>query len=337
MSGGKLTPVSEQELVSCDGPAEPSDDDDPATCRHLPTPAPTATVTLSGECPKMFSPSVACAPSHAGSAEECCDRTEPIACAGGGCPTSGWMYVPHPPGAQHGGGNCTSIAIVTKQSAGGGGVPGTVSGLVPASDPGGNGCGGGQMDQAFGYLLKSKRGLILTEDSYPYTSGATRATGCCLAPFASKLRGGVSYGARIVNFTDVAHSEDEMAATLAAVGPISIAVDASQNWQAYKGGVLTNCTNGEKPRLDHGVLLVGYTAECECSVRPLPRTLVPRVDRTAACCWHRCVLLTLHWRLLGLGLHPFFRSKIGLSRTLGAPTGAKPGTSGWREARTSAG
>ena len=76
MSGGKLTPVSEQELVSCDGPAEPSDDDDPATCRHLPTPAPTATVTLSGECPKMFSPSVACAPSHAGSAEECCDRTE---------------------------------------------------------------------------------------------------------------------------------------------------------------------------------------------------------------------------------------------------------------------
>ena len=56
-----------------------------------------------------------------------------------------------------------------------------------------------------------------------------------------------------------AQDEDEIAATLAEVGPISISVDASVTWQKYTGGVITNCTGGKAPRNDHGVLLVGYT------------------------------------------------------------------------------
>ena len=52
-----------------------------------------------------------------------------------------------------------------------------------------------------------------------------------------------------------------MAAVLAEQGPISIAVDASQTWHKYQQGILTNCTLGKKPRLDHGVLLVGLGSE----------------------------------------------------------------------------
>ena len=63
------------------------------------------------------------------------------------------------------------------------------------------------------------------------------------------------------SFTDIAHDEDEMAAVLAEQGPISIAVDASQTWHKYQQGILTNCTLGKKPRLDHGVLLVGLGSE----------------------------------------------------------------------------
>jgi hypothetical protein len=63
------------------------------------------------------------------------------------------------------------------------------------------------MEQALGYLIKSKKGLVLTETSYPYTSGTTRETGCCRAPFDQKLAAGVSYGARVTNYTYVAQDE----------------------------------------------------------------------------------------------------------------------------------
>ena len=133
--------------------------------------------------------------------------------------------------------------------------------LVPDIDPGGDGCGGGQMDEAFHYFITKKKDLVLTEASYPYASGADGETGCCLAPFAKKLAAGVGYGARVVNYTDVAHDEASLAAALAAHGPISIAVDAGHTWKTYQGGILDNCTLGNKPQLDHGVLLVAMTAD----------------------------------------------------------------------------
>ncbi|KAJ9472878.1 Cysteine proteinase [Diplonema papillatum] len=43
-----------------------------------------------------------------------------------------------------------------------------------------------------------------------------------------------------------------------ATGPLSIAVDASQGWQTYTGGIVSDCTGHQ---LDHGVLIVGWTPD----------------------------------------------------------------------------
>jgi hypothetical protein len=46
---------------------------------------------------------------------------------------------------------------------------------------------------------------------------------------------------------------------VAKVGPIAIAVDAS-NWHSYESGVFNGC-NQENPDINHGVVLVGYGEE----------------------------------------------------------------------------
>eukprot|EP01063_Lacrimia_lanifica_P009521 TRINITY_DN164_c4_g1_i1.p3 TRINITY_DN164_c4_g1~~TRINITY_DN164_c4_g1_i1.p3 ORF type:complete len:113 (+),score=30.97 TRINITY_DN164_c4_g1_i1:521-859(+) len=66
----------------------------------------------------------------------------------------------------------------------------------------------------------------------------------------------MAVGAKIKGWHMLWKSEVEMQAFLATKGPLSVAVDASK-WQTYLGGVLSHCTDGA-PRLDHGVLVVGY-------------------------------------------------------------------------------
>jgi hypothetical protein len=262
-AGGELTPLSEQELVSCDTAND--SDPDPGTCDGRPSKSTQAGVALTGQCPHMFSKSTACAAANVSSLADCCMMAGPgIPCVGSSCPQSGWTFVPHDleaPGCEEPDGKCpgtcTSVALVNGTAE----LAGATSVLLPDTDPGGNGCGGGQMDEAFHYLITKKKDLVLTEASYPYSSGADGQSGCCLSPFSEKLAAGVSYGARVVNYTDVAHDEASLAAALVEHGPIAIAVDASKTWQKYKGGVITNCTLGAKPRLDHGVLLVGMTAD----------------------------------------------------------------------------
>lgn len=259
VAGGTLTPLSEQELVSCDGPTDPAGPGEACGDKATKKSALTG-VALKGECPHMFSNSTLCASHNVSSMDDCCmDGGGGIPCVGRSCPTSGWTFVQDDPEkvcepGMHCPGKCTTIELVSGQSS----QPGATSAYVRAVDPGGNGCGGGSMEQGFGWLIKQKKDLVLAEISYPYTSGDSGVTGCCMSPFSSKLHAGVKYGARVANYTDVAHDEDEIAASLAEHGPISIAVDASVTWQKYKGGVITNCTLGAKPQLDHGVLLVGY-------------------------------------------------------------------------------
>ena len=121
------------------------------------------------------------------------------------------------------------------------------------------GCNGGLMQNAFEWLVSNKQGAIVTEASYPYTSGAG-VRGAC------KSVEGLPVGATIKSYKFVSQSastEDQMAAYLLKNGPVSIAVDAQTGflgmaWQLYKGGVLSGkgCAG---TALDHGVLAVGVT------------------------------------------------------------------------------
>ncbi|XP_063592112.1 procathepsin L-like [Penaeus indicus] len=119
--------------------------------------------------------------------------------------------------------------------------------LVDCSDKFGNmGCGGGLMDQAFRYIKENKG--IDTESSYPYEA----QDGKCRFE-ASNV------GATDTGFVDVEHgSESALKKAVAKVGPISVAIDASQpSFQFYHDGVYyeEGCSSTE---LDHGVLAVGY-------------------------------------------------------------------------------
>lgn len=119
--------------------------------------------------------------------------------------------------------------------------------LVDCSGPEGNdGCEGGLMDDAFAYIKKNKG--IDTEASYPYTA----EDGNC----AFKVN---AIGATLKSWTDIdSGSESALTDAIANVGPISVAIDASNpSFQSYSSGVYfeDQCSSSQ---LDHGVLAVGY-------------------------------------------------------------------------------
>ncbi|XP_041371816.1 procathepsin L-like [Gigantopelta aegis] len=119
--------------------------------------------------------------------------------------------------------------------------------LVDCSRKEGNmGCGGGLMDYAFTYIKKNKG--IDTETSYPYKARNERCH------FKRE-----DVGATDVGFVDIERgSESSLMQAVATVGPIAVAIDASNpSFQSYKSGVYSerSCSS---TRLDHGVLAVGY-------------------------------------------------------------------------------
>jgi len=111
---------------------------------------------------------------------------------------------------------------------------------------GNEGCNGGMMDRAFKYIIDNKG--IDTEASYPYKA----AKESCRYTTAN-------IGATLKTYKDVASgSEAALQAAVQSVGPISVAIDASnKSFQLYKSGVYYEpaCSTS---RLDHGVLAIGY-------------------------------------------------------------------------------
>jgi len=109
------------------------------------------------------------------------------------------------------------------------------------------GCNGGLMDSAFKYIIANKG--IDTEASYPYKASTTYN-----CQYNSANRGAV-----ITSYKDVTSgSESALQNSVAYRGPVSVAIDASQNsFQLYKGGYYyePKCSS---TNLDHGVLAVGY-------------------------------------------------------------------------------
>eukprot|EP00020_Sapocribrum_chincoteaguense_P002379 CAMPEP_0170738316 /NCGR_PEP_ID=MMETSP0437-20130122/4583_1 /TAXON_ID=0 /ORGANISM="Sexangularia sp." /LENGTH=321 /DNA_ID=CAMNT_0011076737 /DNA_START=88 /DNA_END=1053 /DNA_ORIENTATION=- len=122
--------------------------------------------------------------------------------------------------------------------------------LVDCSTAQGNmGCNGGLMDDAFKYVI-SNHGID-SEESYPYT-----ATGPNQCQFKAE-----DVVANISSYQDIpSGNETALQAAVASVGPISVAIDASEySFQLYTSGVYWSELACSKPScLDHGVLVTGY-------------------------------------------------------------------------------
>jgi len=121
--------------------------------------------------------------------------------------------------------------------------------LVDCSTKYGNeGCNGGLMDQGFQYIKDFGEE---TEAAYPYKARDQK----CKYDKTKVV-------ANDTGFTDVTSgSEDDLQSAVATIGPISVAIDASQDsFQLYKSGIYNepDCSSTE---LDHGVLAVGYGAQ----------------------------------------------------------------------------
>jgi len=115
--------------------------------------------------------------------------------------------------------------------------------LVDCSSAEGNaGCGGGQADQGFQFVIQN--GGICAEDAYPYTG----AQGTCRECPAV---------ATISSFSDVAANSESDLQAASAQQPVAVAIEADQQvFQFYSSGVLDDPSCGTN--LDHAVLLVGY-------------------------------------------------------------------------------
>merc|ERR1719440_622474 len=115
--------------------------------------------------------------------------------------------------------------------------------LVSCDHNGDQGCNGGLMDNAFGWIQQN--GGICKESDYPYQG----TTGTCTT--------GCSPAVTVSGHHDVPQKDEKALAVAAAIGPVSVAIEADkQAFQFYKSGVFDNAGCGTN--LDHGVLVVGY-------------------------------------------------------------------------------
>lgn len=129
---------------------------------------------------------------------------------------------------------------------------------------GNKGCSGGNFDGAYNYIMNNS-GLD-SEQDYPYQG---QVLGCWKQAATRNV-------AAIASFKDVTPNNEAQLVAAVALGPVAVAVEADQPmFQSYKvlcvvvwgstetacvqSGVMGNSSCGTK--LDHGVLIVGYTAD----------------------------------------------------------------------------
>ncbi|KDP38777.1 hypothetical protein JCGZ_05113 [Jatropha curcas] len=106
------------------------------------------------------------------------------------------------------------------------------------------GCEGGLMDDAFGFIKKN--GGLTTEANYPYQGTDDTCNTKKAADKAAKING----------YEDVPANSEQALLKAVANQPVSVAIDASGSaFQFYSGGVFTGDCGTE---LDHGVTAVGY-------------------------------------------------------------------------------
>jgi len=116
-----------------------------------------------------------------------------------------------------------------------------------SGEEGDNSCGGGLMDFAFKYVVKSG---ICPEDDYPYEARDDTCRKCQSAY-------------RITGYKDVSPNNETELQYAVAKQPVSVAIQAdTHEFQFYSDGVFTGrCGTPGYFQLDHGVLAVGYGTE----------------------------------------------------------------------------
>jgi C1A family cysteine protease len=105
------------------------------------------------------------------------------------------------------------------------------------------GCNGGWQEAAYDYIKWT--GGVVTDSSYPYTSGQSGLTGTCQAGSLRNKRLTIS------SYTEVS-GESAMINYVLGTGPLSVSIAASV-WSTYTGGVLSSCDSN----LNHAVQAVG--------------------------------------------------------------------------------
>uniref|UniRef100_A0A453H5R1 Vignain n=1 Tax=Aegilops tauschii subsp. strangulata TaxID=200361 RepID=A0A453H5R1_AEGTS len=106
------------------------------------------------------------------------------------------------------------------------------------------GCEGGEMDDAFKFIIKN--GGLTTEANYPYTA----QDGQCKTSIASNSV------ATIKGYEDVPANDESSLMKAVANQPVSVAVDGGDViFQHYSGGVMTGSCGTD---LDHGIAAIGY-------------------------------------------------------------------------------
>ena len=110
---------------------------------------------------------------------------------------------------------------------------------------GNEGCNGGWMNEALEYVEYNHG--IDTEESYPYTG----QDGVC--NYNKNNSGAIVRD--VINITKA--NSSALLNALQHVGPISVAIDAEEDFQLYATGVYTS-TSCSTMALDHGVLAVGF-------------------------------------------------------------------------------
>nr|AGL33707.1 cathepsin L4 [Sinonovacula constricta] len=121
--------------------------------------------------------------------------------------------------------------------------------LVDCSGRYGNkGCNGGNVNEAFKYVQAV--GGIEKESSYPYERRGARCR------FDRSLA-----VVQVLGYTNVPRNEASLKTAVGSVGPVSVAIDASQrSFQSYRSGIYNEMACSST-RLDHAVLAVGYGTE----------------------------------------------------------------------------
>eukprot|EP00762_Andalucia_godoyi_P003312 ANDGO_06587.mRNA.1 Vignain len=112
------------------------------------------------------------------------------------------------------------------------------------------GCDGGLMSWAYEYLIQT--GYQDTESSYDYRDYDRK---CKASP--------ADFGAKITGYVNV--TTDSTPALLSAIAqqPISIGVNADDDWFDYDYGVYMGMCSSDPDQMNHGVLLVGAEANAK--------------------------------------------------------------------------
>lgn len=101
-----------------------------------------------------------------------------------------------------------------------------------------DGCNGGFTQGAFDYVIRT--GGLEKEDSYPYTSGDSGSAGNCQfdsSKIVSKIDGW-QYAVPVCNDSCDHQNATLLMQQLVSIGPLSICVVATDDWQDYEEGVL---------------------------------------------------------------------------------------------------